>query len=283
MKNILIVVPTDLESKYFAERGLKAEICGVGMAECAARTAELIVAALPAGRRPDLVVLAGIAGSCSDDIATGETVVVSSETVADLGRWSGGPAVDSGGYGPACLPRPDCSDCPDDSDGSDGSDSYGCRDHSGHPDGSGRHRRSDRSLHPDDSGRYDCSGHPASSDYTGEGSDGGGDNDGNVVKEGGFTPLFQKTYRASVVPYGFRAVGGYTVSMAGAPVVRPATLAVENMEGAAFFAVCERLGVPAMEVRTVSNCVGERIAPGDMELAVRRLAVDLERILASLR
>ncbi len=79
--NPVILVPTEKEAVFFFDHGLQAHICGVGMAECAAATAAAIVE-----ERPDLIVLAGIAGAYSDGIATGETFVIESETVADLGR-----------------------------------------------------------------------------------------------------------------------------------------------------------------------------------------------------
>jgi nucleoside phosphorylase len=194
-KNILLIVPTEREAAFFAEHGLRAHICGVGMAECAAATAHLLAQRLSAGQRPDLVILAGIAGSYGDDLSVGDTVIVESETVADLGR----------------------------------------RDH-----------------------------------------------------DGGFTPLFQKTYVASFVPEGFPTAHGNTVNAAGGMAVREVSLSrrdkatIENMEGAAFFAVCERFGVTAMEVRTISNRVGEPVTSEGLDVAARSLAADLYEIIGCL-
>jgi futalosine hydrolase len=183
MKDILIIVPTDREAAFFADRGLDAHVCGVGMAECAASTAFLL-----ADRRPGLAVLAGIAGSYVDELGVGESVVVLSETVADLGR-----------------------------------------------------RNSD----------------------------------------GTFTPLFQKRYPATFIPEGLPAVHSNTVDAAGL-VCASADVAVENMEGAAFMAVCERFGVPAMELRTISNRVGEPVTSNALTLASRRLAEDLDALIRRL-
>ncbi len=179
--NIIILTPTEKEATFFPDHGLRAHICGVGMAECAAATAAVI-----AGERPDLIVLAGIAGAYSEGVAIGETFVVESETVADLGRRN---------------------------------------------------------------------------------------------TDGRFTPLYQKTYRATVVPEGFPTVHSCTVNTAYGIIARPPEAAIENMEGAAFFAVCERMGIPAMEVRTVSNRVGDPITPAALELSTRRLAADLKKII----
>ena len=192
MKNIVVVIPTERESALFTPRGIRLVHCGVGMAECAAATARLL-----AEERPDLVILAGIAGSYTDDLEVGETVAVATETVADLGRYSGK---------------------------ADG-----------------------------------CTG-------------------------GAFTPLFQKTYAAPLLPEGFRAVRSNTVDMAGGVLLASGTIVaeIENMEGAAFLAVCAAMGIPAMEVRTVSNRVGERIDGSDMALATHRLAFALERIIANI-
>jgi nucleoside phosphorylase len=109
---------------------------------------------------------------------------------------------------------------------------------------------------------------------------------GRLTADGKFTPLFQETYPATVAaPPGFRIARGLSVATAGwtdrySPESTDSLYAVENMEGAAFFAVCARFGVPAMELRTVSNRVGEPITPADLELSVRRLADDLYRLLA---
>lgn len=183
-RNIVVVVPTEKESFVLEERGIRVVHCGVGMAECAAVTARVICE-----QKPSLMILAGIAGTYTDEIEIGETVVVASEVIADMGRLSGGE----------------------------------------------------------------------------------------------FTPLFQKTYMAAIRPKGFKSVRSNTTNCAGTNAMGlPATAQIENMEGAAFFAVCERFGVPAIEVRTISNRVGERIGGKNVEISVSRLALDLEKILASI-
>jgi nucleoside phosphorylase len=95
-----------------------------------------------------------------------------------------------------------------------------------------------------------------------------------------FTPLFQKTYPASVIPEGYTAVASNTVNCAGALAEQPAGAEIENMEGAAFLAVCASAGVPAMEIRTVSNRVGEPIRSEDLQLSTTRLARELAEIIS---
>lgn len=99
------------------------------------------------------------------------------------------------------------------------------------------------------------------------------------MSDGVFTPLFRKVYPAPVAAPGYPAVDANTVDCAGFPDASTTGAAIENMEGAAFFAVCERFGVPAMEVRTISNRVGHPIEPEDMALATGNLAAELLHIM----
>lgn len=102
------------------------------------------------------------------------------------------------------------------------------------------------------------------------------------LSQGRFDELFQKTYEATLLPGGFEAVKSNTVSCAGANIRKPPSAEIENMEGAAFFAVCSQFGIPAMEIRTISNRVGEKISAENMIVSTNRLASALERIVAEL-
>lgn len=53
---------------------------------------------------------------------------------------------------------------------------------------------------------------------------------------------------------------------------------IENMEGAAFFAVCEALGVACCQIRAVSNYVGEPFGRWAVEEAVENLTGKLTQI-----
>lgn len=184
MKNIAVIIPTRSESRFVVQNGTRVFHCGVGMAECAAATARILCDV-----RPDLVILAGTAGTYTPDLVVGETVIVESETVADLGRRSGGE----------------------------------------------------------------------------------------------FTPLFQITYTAPISKVaGFKTVRSYTTSTAGGDITTPVEAEIENMEGAGFFALCDKMGVPAIEVRTVSNQVGNPIDGHNMEISIHRLALDLENIIGKM-
>ena len=46
---------------------------------------------------------------------------------------------------------------------------------------------------------------------------------------------------------------------------------IENMEGAALFALAEAEGVPCGEIRTISNYVGEERKDWNIDLALERL------------
>lgn len=95
MKTVFIF-PTEEEAAPF--RRLKPEadicICGVGQARAAAATAKAI-----ADRRPDRVVLAGLAGAYGDEPAVGSVCVVESE------RECGLPDKYSAEFRPKKLPR----------------------------------------------------------------------------------------------------------------------------------------------------------------------------------
>ncbi len=174
MKNIVIVIPTDGEATGLIERGLEVVVCGVGMAQCAAVTARVL-----AEKEPDLVILAGIAGAYTNEVAVGETVIVRSERVGDL------------------MPR------------------------------------------------------------------------------------YQQTYLScGPMPDGYKIVHSTTVNTPGCAGVEGDDVyaEIENMEGAAFFAVCQQFDVQALEIRTISNRVGEPITSENLKLAVARLSEDVARI-----
>lgn len=100
----------------------------------------------------------------------------------------------------------------------------------------------------------------------------------------GFVPLFRQTYEC---PHACRIgslprVGGATVNSAGAPHADPAG-SVENMEGAAFFAVCEAAEVPFLEVRAVSNMTNDLRADWRMDEAFRSLADGVKKVIDEIR
>jgi uncharacterized membrane protein YbaN (DUF454 family) len=68
-------------------------------------------------------------------------------------------------------------------------------------------------------------------------------------------------------------VAGSTVSRVGA-----GEGAVENMEGAAFFAACEAAGLPFLEVRAVSNLTTDRREQWRTDAAAKALAAGLQMV-----
>ena len=183
----VVMFPTRMESAPFEVRvaegacgsDVSVRICGVGMAESGAAVAQVV-----AELHPDLLILAGVAGSYTEVLAFGDTVVVSSECVADMGRvesWT---------------------------------------------------------------------------ELSGE----------------RFTPLFQKIYPLTVQPEGFAVVRSNTVNGCGIPYINTTDAEIENMEGASFACTANALGVRCMEVRTISNRVGERFGRDEVEQCAKLLA-----------
>lgn len=189
----VVLFPTRMESAPFEERvadgacgaDVKVGICGVGMAECGACVARVVAA-----ESPDVLVLAGVAGSYTPTLQFGDTVAVAEERVADMGRVESWTELDG-----------------------------------------------ER-----------------------------------------FTPLFQKSYQASLLPEGLTAVRSNTVNGCGIPYINT-DAEIENMEGAALFATARALGVECMEVRTISNRVGERFGREQVEQCAELLADRLCEIL----
>ncbi|MDE5637984.1 MAG: hypothetical protein K2J51_07640 [Alistipes sp.] len=87
---------------------------------------------------------------------------------------------------------------------------------------------------------------------------------------------FAAVRRAGFMPEGLHAVVANTSTRTEAPA---AGAQLENMEGAAVYAVCTALGVPCCEVRAVSNRVGEPFAVWRTHEAAERLAQAVARIL----
>ncbi len=83
---MIFLFATELEAQKFRDTAPLATIiiCGVGMAECAATTAELI-AKMKRQNKPQKLILAGIAGSYSlEDVALCEVVEVTSEEISAI-------------------------------------------------------------------------------------------------------------------------------------------------------------------------------------------------------
>jgi adenosylhomocysteine nucleosidase/futalosine hydrolase len=101
-----------------------------------------------------------------------------------------------------------------------------------------------------------------------------------AMRSDGFRPLFQKEYECPhALKYSdFPVVAANTVNTAASPLADHSDADLENMEGAAFFALCAEAGVPFLELRAVSNTVSSGRGDWNIELATRNLADALERI-----
>jgi uridine phosphorylase len=86
--------------------------------------------------------------------------------------------------------------------------------------------------------------------------------------------LYRKEYRATLsIP--LPEVVSNTVLAVGA---EPCGAMVENMEGAAVFAVCHHFGVPCGEIRAVSNYVSDSREQWDIPTALNNLARIIKKI-----
>lgn len=194
MKRIFIF-PTVEEAKAFllTEPRDPVFVGGVGMAEIAAATVRAVKA-----RKPQLAVLAGIAGACERTLRRGEVIEVVTE------RMAGIPA---------------------------------------------RYAREYETTGPD-------LGLPLAAGITVSRS-------GDALTEG------------PEALTGTDAEGPEALTDPDAEEPLPR---VENMEGAAFFAVCEALGVACCEIRAVSNYVGEPFDQWAVGEAVENLTEKLTQI-----
>ena len=77
----------------------------------------------------------------------------------------------------------------------------------------------------------------------------------------------------------FVLVESNSISAAGAPFVNSTDAQIENMEGAAFFYVCRQYQMPFLELRAISNIVGEDFPKWDVELATTNLAHALNKLI----
>ena len=91
----------------------------------------------------------------------------------------------------------------------------------------------------------------------------------------GIPQQFDRAYSASLKIEGLCEVRSNTVCRCGAEATGAE---VENMEGAALFALCAEFGAVCAEVRAVSNYVGEAREGWEIPLALERLAKTLKEL-----
>ena len=93
----------------------------------------------------------------------------------------------------------------------------------------------------------------------------------------GMPQQFDRAYKTSILPDGLRVVRSNTVSACGADAQGAE---VENMEGAALFALCEEFGAECCEVRAISNRVGEPREEWCVPTALEKLAHAVAEIIS---
>lgn len=226
MKRIFIF-PTIEEAKAFilTEPRDPVFVGGVGMAEIAAATLRAVKA-----KKPQLVVLAGIAGACDRTLRRGEVVEVVCERIAGIPE---------------------------------------------------RYAREYETSGPD-LGLPLAAGVTVNRSGDGAAATGGpksaAEDAGYAAGDAGFAephPGFTADDRA-----GHAADGTQRQTPEGNPenTSEGYLPEVENMEGAAFFAVCDALGVACCQIRAVSNYVGEPFGQWAVEEAVGNLTEKLNQI-----
>ena len=86
---------------------------------------------------------------------------------------------------------------------------------------------------------------------------------------------FRQSYQQRVFHTKLRRVASNTVHAMG---VAAEDAEIENMEGAALFAMSEVIGFRAVEVRAISNRVGESFDKWHLDEAINALATELKHI-----
>ncbi len=270
MKRIFIF-PTIEEAKAFilTEPRDPVFVGGVGMAEIAAATLRAVKA-----KKPQLVVLAGIAGACDRTLRRGEVVEVVTECIAgiperyarkyetsgpDLGLpLAAGVTVSRSGDGAAAKDGPKSAA---EGTGHAAGDAGFAEPHPGFT-------ADDRAGHAAEGTHHQTPGNARNQP-------------GNMAAPIGFETPDDTERTALGTQPGIQ-------DNAGNPAQRPEGSPentsegylpeVENMEGAAFFAVCDALGVACCQIRAVSNYVGEPFGQWAVEEAVGNLTEKLNQI-----
>lgn len=81
---IAVIFPTSDEAKYFKRENIDVSFCGVGLVASTYATTRLILT-----NKPDLIIMAGIAGAYSEsNLKIGDTVLVNKEVISDLGFFN---------------------------------------------------------------------------------------------------------------------------------------------------------------------------------------------------
>lgn len=98
----------------------------------------------------------------------------------------------------------------------------------------------------------------------------------HIEREAMLPTKFAAAFQADILPAGMRHVVANTAPETS---IAAQGAAIENMEGAAVIALCQRLGVKVCECRAVSNYVGEPFEQWAIREATTNLAEKLREII----
>ncbi|MCD7968892.1 MAG: hypothetical protein LUF87_00865 [Alistipes sp.] len=106
-----------------------------------------------------------------------------------------------------------------------------------------------------------------------------------AVRGGEFMPLFLEEFTCPLAGEigSVRTAGFATVNCIDPGRPHPSGAAIENMEGAAFFAAMLSLGIPFLEIRAVSNLTTDDRTDWQIPLALGRLGEAVAQVISELR
>lgn len=105
---------------------------------------------------------------------------------------------------------------------------------------------------------------------------------GAVRGDNVFEALYPETYECCLKISALPNVTGSTVNCSGRGG-HSGCGQIENMEGAAFFAVCASLGIPFAEVRAISNMTTDERGDWQIELAIKSLAEGVKKTMDEIK
>lgn len=102
--------------------------------------------------------------------------------------------------------------------------------------------------------------------------------DTGVFRGAEFKPIFERKYVcADAEIASLRCVTSQSVNASCSPYTAN-EVQIENMEGASLFAVAQGLGVKFLEIRAISNSVGDHRDNWNIELALHKLSKEIQRL-----
>ncbi len=103
-------------------------------------------------------------------------------------------------------------------------------------------------------------------------------------QQGRFLLKFEERLECPYIPKktSFLTADSNTINASSAPFISHDDAQLENMEGSSFFYACLQSKTPFLELRTISNLVGEPFRNWDIEGATTRLTSNLIRLIHEL-